>query len=54
MPLYQFSCTDKKCAKAKMVMEFIVPLSMHDSEVKCPKCGKPLEKMLSAPFFKIK
>lgn len=54
MPLYTYTCETKKCEKSKVYMEFIVPLSMHDTEVKCPKCGKPLTKMLSAPFFKIK
>lgn len=54
MPLYSYTCDSKKCPKSNMVLEFIVPLSMHDAEVKCPKCGKPLSKLLSAPFFKIK
>jgi putative FmdB family regulatory protein len=54
MPLYDYECENDRCPKSKMVMEFIVPLSVHDAQIKCPKCGKPLKKMLSAPYFKIK
>lgn len=54
MPIYQYSCENKECSKSKMVMEYVVPLKMFDTGINCPKCGKPLVKMLAAPFFKIK
>lgn len=54
MPLYDYECTNKKCAKRDKIMQFIVPLAMFDKIIKCPHCMKPLVKMLSAPFFSIK
>ena len=54
MPLYDYECTNKKCAKRTKVMQYIVPLDKYDTEVKCPLCRKPLHKMLAAPFFTIK
>ena len=54
MPLYEFECTNKECAKRDKVMQFIVPLAIYDKVIKCPLCMKPLHKRLSAPFFTIK
>ena len=53
-PLYDFECPNAKCEKADKVMQFIVPLARYDEKIKCPKCGKPLTRMLSTPYFKIK
>ena len=54
MPLYSYTCDNKKCSKSKMALEYIVPLYLSESEIKCPKCDKSLRKMLAAPYFKIK
>jgi len=54
MPLYSYTCETKKCEKAEMVLEYIVPLAMYGHKIKCPKCHKPLVRLLAAPFFKIK
>ncbi len=54
MPLYSYTCDNKKCKKSKMVLEYIVPLYLADSEIRCPKCDEPLRKMLSAPYFTIR
>mgnify|MGYP001570398716 CR=1 FL=1 len=54
MPLYQYSCENKKCEKSEMILEYIVPLAMEGLKIKCPKCHKHLVKLLSAPFFAIR
>lgn len=48
MPIYDFWC--KKC---KEFFEAIVPLKKYDEEVKCPKCGEPLKRLVSPVLFKI-
>jgi len=53
-PLYSYTCDDPKCEKSRKIMDFVVPLRQYDAKVKCPKCGKPLTKVLSAPMFRIK
>jgi putative FmdB family regulatory protein len=53
MPLYQLVCNNEKCAKHVKIMEYMIPLSRYDDEVKCPDCNEPLEKIMSAVPFKI-
>jgi putative FmdB family regulatory protein len=48
MPLYEYLCKD--CMK---VFEAIVKLEEEDKPVKCPFCDKPLDKLMSAPMFRI-
>jgi predicted nucleic acid-binding Zn ribbon protein len=54
MPLYSYECSNKKCGKYDKIMDFIVPLEIHDTVIKCPLCARPLHKRLSAPYFSIK
>lgn len=54
MPLYSYTCDDSKCEKSHKIMDVLVPLKQFDEAVKCPVCRKPLVKMLSAPYFKVK
>ena len=54
MPLYRYSCPNKKCRKSKMIMEYIVPLYLFDEPIKCPKCEEVLVRKLTAPYFKIR
>ena len=44
MPLYDYSCID--CGK---LYEISVKLELINKEIKCPKCGKTLKKLVSAP-----
>jgi len=48
VPLYTFVC--KKCEKA---FELIVPLKRADEKIKCKYCKKILQKIMTAPYFKI-
>lgn len=46
MPLYEFKCTDEKCAKE---FEESVKLSEYDTKViKCPTCEKEAKRKISA------
>lgn len=47
MPLYEYQCPD--CGRFEQIQKFSdPPLSA------CPTCGKPVEKLLSAPAFQFK
>lgn len=48
MPLYEYWCS--KCEK---VFEAIVKLEESEQPVKCPICDKPLDRLMSAPMFRI-
>jgi putative FmdB family regulatory protein len=48
MPLYDYYC--RFCHK---LFEAIVPLALSGKELKCKYCGKPLKKLVAAPFFKV-
>jgi putative FmdB family regulatory protein len=39
MPLYQYYCLH-----CERVFEAIVPLKEYDKKIKCPKCGKEMNK----------
>ena len=48
MPLYEYECTE--CGERTELIQRLAdpPLS------KCPKCGEPVRKLLSAPSFQFK
>lgn len=54
MPIYSFVCDNEKCEKTTKIMEFLVKLASFDRDVPCPGCGKPLRRLLSAPYFSIR
>ena len=49
MPLYDFLCTD-----CKIEYEVKMPMANVDDPIKCPECGKELQKQIGSPFFVIK
>jgi putative FmdB family regulatory protein len=49
LPLYSFVCS--KCNK---IYEAIVKLADMKNPVKCPHCGRDLEKKMDAPMFRIR
>ena len=54
MPLYAYCCENKRCEKHTKILQYIVPLKKFDEPIPCPKCGKPLRRELSAPYFTVK
>jgi predicted nucleic acid-binding Zn ribbon protein len=51
--LYRYTCDNPKCRKHYKALDYMIPLSRYDEEVKCPECKKPLRRLLNAPPFKI-
>jgi len=49
MPMYTFKCT--KCGH---VFEDIMPINTQTKDIKCPKCGAPVEKVLQTTGLKFK
>jgi len=47
--LYSYYC--EKCGK---YFELLVPLKYYNMEIKCKYCGKVLQKLITAPMFRIK
>ena len=48
MPLYEYECT--KCGERTELIQRMADPPLAD----CPKCGKPVRKLLSAPSFQFK
>ena len=48
MPLYEYECTE--CGERTELIQRMADPPLAD----CPKCGKPVRKLLSAPSFQFK
>jgi putative FmdB family regulatory protein len=46
MPIYNYTCTNKSCAKSEEVVERLV--KMNETDVQCAECASPLEKQFSS------
>ena len=54
MPLFTYTCRNKKCDAYDGEIDAMVKLSAVDKEIPCPVCKKPLAKLVSAPHFRVR
>ena len=46
MPIYEYQCSVASCGYQKSE---ILPLTMCEAEMKCPRCGAPMLKLMTFP-----
>jgi putative FmdB family regulatory protein len=51
MPIYEYQCEDAECGEKT---EKLRKMAESDDPVECPKCSKPMKRMVSQSSFSLK
>lgn len=52
-PLYEYKCESCSNEETDRVYDIMVFINELDQEIKCPKCGNILRRLISSPNFVI-